>query len=115
MPKTKVVDDLAVLNEDAIDPTWLDAVDMDMPQEYLDELMAQKLLQAVAGYHASETERKALRHQGEHQKAELMAKQAATCRATAAIIQHEHPASVPIYKAMAKREARRAAEAREKE
>ena len=109
------VDALAEVNKDTIDPTWLDAVDMAMPQEYLDELMAQKLLQAVAGYHASETERKALRHQGEHQKAEQMAKQAATCRATAAIIQHEHPAAIPIYREMAKREARRAAEARQKE
>ena len=109
------VDALAELNVDDINPAWLDAVDMAMPQEYLAELMAQKLLQAVAGYHASETERKALRHQGEHVKAEQMAKQAATCRATAAIIQHEHPAAVPIYKEMAKREARRAAEAREKD
>ena len=115
MLKTETVDALAEVNEDAIDPAWLEAVDLDMPKEYMAELMAQKLLQAVAGYHASETERKALRHQGEHQKAEQMAKQAATCRATAAIIQHEHPASVPIYKDMAKREARRAAEAREKE
>ena len=109
------VDTLEELNKDAIDPAWIDAVDMDMPQEYLDELMAQKLLQAVAGYHASETERKALRHQGEHQKAEQMAKQAATCRATAAIIQHEHPKAVPIYRSMAVREARRASEAGEKE
>ena len=115
MPKTKPIDALAEVNADAIDPAWLDAVDMDMPQEYLDELMASKLLQAVAGYHASETERKALRHQGEHQKAEQMAKQAATCRATAAIIQHEHPLAIPIYKEMARREARRAAEAREKD
>ena len=79
----------------------LEAVDLELPQEYSDEVFAQEVLDNVVGYHKSEAARKAARHQGEHDQAEQLNKQSQICKAAAALIQHEHPATKVIYKQLA--------------
>ena len=96
---------LSDLDLDSIPIEALDNVDLSLPDEYEDEIFAAQLLNAVTNYHTTEAERKAMRHQGEHQKAETLAKQAAVYRSMAALIQHEHPNTKTLYKQIAQQRA----------
>ena len=104
---TVTEEELAELEPDDIPIEALDNVELDLPSEYEDEIFATSLLQAIVNYHTCETERKALRHQGEHAKAEAMGKQAAIYRSQAALIQYEHPNTKTLYKELADFRARK--------
>ena len=95
------VDDLEMLQED-IPISALENVDLSLPPEYEDEVFAAQLLSTITQYHSCEAERRSLRHQGEHTKAENVGKQAAVYRSLAALIQYEHPNTKAIYKDLAK-------------
>jgi len=94
-------EDLIELNLDDIPIGALDNVDLSLPSEYEDEVFANSLLNAITQYHSCEAERRALRHQGEHVKAEQLGKQAAIYRSQAALIQYEHPNTKSLYKELA--------------
>jgi len=94
-------EDLVELNVDDIPVNALDDVDLFLPSEYQDEVFANLLLNAITQYHSCETERRSLRHQGEHAKAEQLGKQAAVYRSQAALIQYEHPKTKELYKELA--------------
>jgi hypothetical protein len=98
--------ELEEINIDTVNPDWLESVDLEIPDDYLTEIMARKLLDTIGAYHTSEVDRKALRHQGDHVKAEQLAKQAATLRTVASIIQHQYPRTVQAYKELAKKESK---------
>lgn len=106
---------LQELDLDSIPVEALDSVDLSLPDEYEDEIFAAQLLNAITNYHTTNTERKAMRHQGEHQKAETLAKQAAVYRSMAALIQHEHPSTRDLYKELAQQRANATREARSKQ
>lgn len=93
--------DLTEFNIDDIPIDALNGVDMELPDDYQDEIFAVHLLGVITQYHTAEAERRALRHQGEHVKAETIGKMAATYRAQAALIQYEHPATKEIYRTLA--------------
>ena len=94
--------DLEELTQEDIPVDALDNVDLSLPSEYEDEVFATQLLTAITQYHACETDRRSLRHQGEHQKAEAVGKQAAVYRSLAALIQYEHPNTKDLYKELAR-------------
>tara|TARA_R110000824_G_scaffold11293_2_gene49308 strand:- start:1310 stop:1660 length:351 start_codon:yes stop_codon:yes gene_type:complete len=79
----------------------LEDVDLDLPDDFTDEMFAQEVLDNVVGYHRSETARKAAKHQGEDEQVEQFRKQAQICKAAAALIQYEHPNTKVIYKQIA--------------
>ncbi len=100
------IDDEAKMDDlETMDPEIaveaIDAVDLSLPYEYLDEVFAMQLLTAITGYHTCVAERRAFRHQGENTKAETLDKQASIYRSQAALIQHEHPNTVVLYKELA--------------
>ena len=79
----------------------LENIDDSLPKDYQDEMFAVEVLENLAAYHKSEAARRAARHQGEHDSATKLAKQAAVCRTAAALIQYEHPNTVALYKVLA--------------
>lgn len=103
--------------EESIEETFpieaLEKLDDSLPKEYEDEILASELLDNLSVYHRSEKARKAARHQGDHKKAEELGKQAAICRTAAALIQYEHPGTIPIYKELARAKAIQSRKSRE--
>ena len=79
----------------------LEGVDLQLPDDYSDEIYAEQLLDAITQYHTFTVQYRALRNQGDHTKAEIAAKMAAVCRAQAALIQSEHPNTIKLYKELA--------------
>ena len=95
------VEDLTELSSDDIPVGALEQVDLDLPDDYKDEIYAQQLLESITQYHTYTVQYRALRNQGDHTKAEQASKLAATFRAQAALIQYEHPNTVLLYKELA--------------
>ncbi len=86
------------LPEIFIPPEALDSVILDLPGEYLDEVFADELLSNITAFHRASAARKAARHQEDHKKAEELSKVIAYARSYVALIQHEHPNTVALYK-----------------
>lgn len=79
----------------------LEDVDMELPKDFADEMFAEEVLSNVIAFHKTEAARKAAKHQGDHDRAELLNKQAQICKSAAALIQYEHPETKIIYKELA--------------
>ncbi len=90
-----------LVSKDDISITALEAVDLTLPDDFLDELFSLQLLNAIGNYHTCVSERRALRNQGEGAKADMIDRQASVYRAQAALIQHEHPNTIVLYKELA--------------
>ena len=79
----------------------LEAVDLDLPDEYLDEVLAAEMLQVILNYHVLQIRLKSFRHQDRGPDAEKARVDMVNMKTQAALIQHEHPATVAIYKELA--------------
>ena len=79
----------------------LEAVHLDLPDEYLDEMLAAEMLNTILAYHSTQIQLKAHRHNEDGPAAEKARKLMMTLKTQAALIQHEHPATVAIYKELA--------------
>ena len=84
-------EDAVELPEIFVPPEALENVDLSLPVSFQDEIMAADVLDHISVYHKMEALRKAARHQGQHDKAEKYAAEAAFARNAAALIQHEYP------------------------
>ena len=97
---------------DDISVDALEGVDLSLPHSYETELLAGVLLTAVGNYRTVELQRRAARNASDHPQAEKLAKAAGAFRAEAAVIQHEYPDTVPLYKVLAESKVLQAQEAR---
>jgi len=109
-------EDTQEADEDKIDETIslevLEAVDLDLSGEYLDEILANEMLQVITSYHQTQIQLKAYRHNEDGPNAEKARKLMMTLKSQAALIQHEHPGTIPIYKDLATIRARSTKKAR---
>ncbi len=87
--------------EETISLDILNAVDLDAPPEFLDEVLAAEMLQIIQGYYSAQIQLKAYRHNEDGPNAEKARKLMVTLKSQAALIQHEHPNTLPIYKELA--------------
>ncbi len=79
----------------------LEKVDLDLPVGWQDEIFASQLLDTITSYHAYQAQLRSARHQGDSGMIDKLSKQVAFCRNLAALIQHEHPSTVVLYKELA--------------
>ena len=103
----------AVAPDEDIPPKALEAVDLSLPADYENEILAMELLAHISNYRRMELARVSARNQGLHDKAEQLAKEAAYSRTIAAFIQYKYPETKVLYKVLAQREADRLQKARD--
>lgn len=88
--------------EDDFPVAALESVKLTLPAAFETEIFAAELLDNLAAYHKSAMGARAARHQGDHQTAERLARQAALCKTAAALIQHDYPETVEVYQHLAR-------------
>lgn len=91
----------AVEKEAALFVEALDKVVIDLPDDYMVEIVAGQMLDAITSYHISVNQRRAFRNQGDDRRAEEVSKTAAAMRGLTALLQHEHPDATTIYRKLA--------------
>lgn len=80
-------------------------VDMTLPSAWEDEVLAAHLLQIIASFHVATAELRAFRQIGNSEGIGRTTTMVAAYRAQAALIQYEHPNTIPLYKELAERKA----------
>ena len=84
----------------------LDSVDMEAPREWLLEVMVDDTVVAIGEYHKILSGMRAARQVGDHQRAELFAKQEAYLRTYVAYLQYKYPETKKLGKDVMARKAR---------
>ncbi len=90
----------------------LEAVDLSLPEDYEEAIMAEELLGWITSYHKAVVAGKAARHQEQHAQAENYSKQTLLAKAAAALIQHNYPNAKRISDELARIRALEASNAR---
>lgn len=79
-----------------------------VPDAYLEEILASEMVQYLRSYHTAVVARRTARHMGDNKRAEEMSKVIAGARNAIALIHHEHPAVRPLAESIMKLESSRA-------